>query len=61
MGCNHDRLRTVCDRVFCCDCQEELPLEFLLGKNGEKQAKQAAPVEKTGKAPAKKRTPKKAD
>ena len=34
--CNHDRLRTVGDRVFCCKCNEELSIEFLMGKNGEK-------------------------
>ena len=33
--CNHDRLRTVGDRVFCCDCSEELSLEFLLARNTE--------------------------
>ena len=31
--CEHERLRTIGDRVFCCKCGSELTLEFLLGKN----------------------------
>lgn len=27
--CEHKNLRTVGDRLFCKDCKEELPLEFL--------------------------------
>ena len=60
MGCSHDRLRTVGNRVFCCNCNEELPLEFLMGKNGENPANNPAPVADKDKTPAKKRTPKKA-
>ena len=30
--CEHEKLRTVGDRVFCCKCGSELPLEFLLGE-----------------------------
>lgn len=60
MDCKHERLRTVGDRVFCCNCNEELPLEFLIAKNGTKQAEKPAPEEKVNKAPAKKRTAKKA-
>lgn len=30
MECKHERLRTVGDRVFCMECQAELPLEFLI-------------------------------
>lgn len=33
MGCNHERLRTVGDRVFCCACNEELTLDFLMNRN----------------------------
>ena len=56
--CDHGRLRTVGDRVFCCECGEELPLDFLI--NGKKPAEKPAPAEKTNKAPARKRTAKKA-
>lgn len=52
MNCVHEHLRTVGDRLFCKDCGEELPLEYLV--NGDKK-----PEEK--KAPAKKKTVKKGE
>lgn len=52
MDCKHEHLRTVGDRLFCKDCEKELPLEYLA--NGTKQAV------KTDKATPKKRTAKKA-
>lgn len=58
--CKHERLRTVGDRLFCCDCNEELPLEFLMGNNGEITAKKPAPEAKADKASPRKRTAKKA-
>lgn len=60
MACNHERLRTVGDRVFCCACNEELPLEFLTAQNGKKSAKNAAPEAKADKGAPRKRTAKKA-
>ena len=64
MGCDHKRLRTVNDRVFCCECKEELPLEFLLSRNAtvkaENRANKPADEPKPDKAPAKKRAAKKA-
>ena len=60
MACKHERLRTVGHRVFCCSCGEELPLEALTGVKAENQPVNAAPVEKTDKAPSKKGRPKKA-
>ena len=55
--CNHDRLRTVGDRVFCCECGTELDIAFLEGKNSVKK-----PSDNPGadKAPAKKTRAKKA-
>ena len=37
--CDHERLRTTGDRVFCCVCGKELPLDFLMnqGKPDEPQ------------------------
>lgn len=58
--CKHERLRTVGDRLFCCDCNEELPLGFLMGNNGEITAKKPAGEAKTDKASSRKRTAKKA-
>ena len=64
MDCRHERLRTIGNRVFCCGCGKELPIEFLMAKNkpveAEKQAEKAAPAEKTDKAQVKKRAAKKA-
>ena len=62
--CEHKRLRTVGDRVFCCECKAELPLEFLMAKNkpvkAEKQANNPPVDEKPSKSPARKGRPKKA-
>lgn len=62
--CEHERLRTVGDRVYCCACGAELTLEFLKAKGtpaeAEKQAEKPAEEKKPDKAPAKKRTAKKA-
>lgn len=59
--CSHERLRTVGDRVFCCECKEELPLEFLLSKNGKNSANNPPAEAKTDKASPRKRAAKKAD
>lgn len=65
MNCNHERLRTVGDRVFCCACNEELPLEFLMNRNTsgnvENRANNTVDEAKTSKSAPKKRTAKKAD
>lgn len=56
--CEHKTFRAVGDRLFCKECGQELPMEMLI--NGTKQAEKPAPEEKANKAPAKKRTAKKA-
>ena len=61
--CNHDRLRTVGDRVFCCNCNAELSLDFLMSQ-GKKQPEEVKPEEvkpekprkRTGKKSAKEET-----
>ena len=55
--CDHDRLRTVGDRVFCCECGKELDIAFLEGKNSVKNQSDNTGTEK---APAKKTRTKKA-
>jgi hypothetical protein len=55
--CDHDRLRTVGDRVFCCECGKELDIAFLEGKN---RTKNSPDNTVTDKAPAKKTRTKKA-
>ena len=39
--CEHLNLRTVGDRLFCKDCKQELPLEFLY--SGQEAPEEAAP------------------
>ena len=55
--CEHDRLRTVGDRVFCCDCGKELDIAFLESKNNARNTSNEA---KTDKPSAKKTRAKKA-
>lgn len=33
--CEHEKLKTIGDRLFCKICKQELPLEFLYGKKEE--------------------------
>ena len=52
--CEHERLRTVNNRVFCCACGEELTLEFLASKSAPKdEPKEEKPKRKTAKKPVK--------
>ena len=41
--CDHERLRTVGDRVFCCVCGKELPLDFLMNKGKPSEPPAADP------------------
>ena len=61
MACEHKNLRTVGDRLFCKDCKEELPIEFLIGAVHAKQGEKPQESGKAGKAPARKRVAKKAE
>jgi hypothetical protein len=54
---DHERLRTVGDRVFCCECGKELDIAFLEGKNSVKKPSDNPGPDKT---PAKKTRAKKA-
>lgn len=60
MNCVHERLRTVGDRVFCCECGKELDLEFLASKNGKNSANNPAEEPKADKPAPRKRAAKKA-
>lgn len=63
--CEHERLRTVGDRVFCCSCGVELPLEFLKAKNrpekAENPANKAAPAPGKDKSTTRKKAAKKGE
>lgn len=50
MECNHDRLKSVNGRIYCCICGTEFPLERLTGKQ-EKPEK----AQETEKKPVRKR------
>lgn len=59
MGCKHENLRAVGFKLFCKDCGQELPADYVA--NGEKRAEKPAPAPKPDKAPVKKKTAKKAE
>ena len=54
MNCEHKRIKSVNCHIFCCVCGEELPIDYLVGKDrikeqnaAEKAEKPAEPVKKT--------------
>lgn len=59
--CNHEHLRTVGDRLFCKDCQEELPIEFLTAGTTQNQPESPAVGQAAVKPTAKKTRAKKAE
>ena len=60
MGCTHDRLMTVGNRVYCVNCKAELPLEFLIGNKPAETVADAPEDKAPGKSTGRKRTAKKA-
>lgn len=50
--CEHKNLRTVGDRLFCKDCKEELPLEFLTEGLKKKDPEVPIPENPEAEAPA---------
>ena len=63
MDCKHERLRAVGDRIFCCSCNAELPIEFLESRNtsvnAQEPVKNPSDDAKANKPTSKKRTAKK--
>ena len=57
--CNHEHLRTVGDRLFCKDCGQELPIEFLTAGAAQKPTENPAPDQGTEKPTVKKARAKK--
>ena len=51
MNCEHKRIKSVNCRIFCDVCGEELPIDYLVGKDRIKEQKAADEAEE---APAKK-------
>lgn len=61
MDCKHERLKAIGDRIFCCACNKELPLEFLTDRNanGENRANSTDVDANANKTSSRKRTTKK--
>ena len=60
MSCKHEHLKAVGDVIYCTDCKEEVPIEFLMARNGTEQAEKPAAEANTDKPTSRKRTAKKA-
>ena len=58
MKCEHKRIKSVNCELFCMDCGEALPKDFLTSKKGTKNPAQGA---KAGKSTTEKKTAKKAE
>ena len=54
--CEHEHLRTVGHRLFCKDCGEELPIEFLTAGKAVKQAAEGDEQPKVSKSRGRKNT-----
>ena len=61
MECKHKRIKSVNCELFCMDCREKLPDNFLMPVNGQKQAENAVEGDKPTKSQPRKRTAKKAE
>ena len=59
--CEHKRVKSVNCVLSCIDCGEILPADFLIARNGTKQAEKQPAEEKASKSTSKKRAAKKAD
>jgi len=61
MACTHERIKSVNCEIFCMDCGEKLPIDYLIGKERIAQQKAAEAADEPKDAPkeTKKRTTKK--
>ena len=60
MGCKHEHLKAVGDVIYCTDCKEEIPIEFLMARNGAEKAEKPAADTNVGKPSSRKKAAKKA-
>lgn len=52
MACSHERIKSVNCEIFCMDCGEKLPIDYLVGKERiAEQNKAAKPAEEPKEAP----------
>ena len=61
MACTHERIKSVNCEIFCMDCGEKLPIDYLVGMERIAQQKAAEAADEPKDAPkeTKKRTTKK--
>ena len=51
MSCKHERIKSVNCEIFCMDCNEKLPIDYLVGKERIAAQKAAEPAEEPKKEP----------
>ena len=56
MACNHERIKSVNCVIYCADCGEKLPIDYLVGKSRIEEQKAAETPENAAKTDAKKTT-----
>ena len=60
MACEHKRIKSVNCEIFCMECGEKLPIDYLVAKERIAQQKKAEePAEEPKEAPRTKKTTKK--
>ena len=60
MNCKHERIKSVNCEIFCLECGEKLPIDYLVGKERiAEQNKAAETAAEPKEAPRKKTTTKK--
>ena len=58
MSCKHERIKSVNCEIFCMDCNEKLPIDYLVGKEriaAQKAAEKAAEPEEPKKTTTRKK------
>ena len=58
MSCKHERIKSVNCEIFCMDCNEKLPIDYLVGKEriaAQKVAEKAAEPEEPKKTTTRKK------
>ena len=56
MACNHERIKSVNCVIYCADCGEKLPIDYMVGKSRIAEQKTAETPENAVKTDAKKTT-----
>ena len=54
MGCTHERIKSVNCVIYCADCGEKLPIDYLVGKDKIKEQAEPEKPQETKKTTRKK-------